>query len=53
MVQKEMALVIDPRQGNEVAFSYGKPQCWMLAKQRTSTAFGFVLLHCHKTFICV
>ena len=33
--------------------SYGKSQCWMLAKQRTSTAFGFALLHCSKTFICV
>ena len=48
IVQKEMSLVIDPRQGNELAFSYGKSKCWMLAKQRTSTAFGFVLLHCNK-----
>ena len=27
IVQKEMSLVIDPRQGNELAFSYGKSQC--------------------------
>jgi hypothetical protein len=27
MVQKEMALVINPRQGNELAFSYGKSRC--------------------------
>ena len=26
IVQKEMSLVIDPRQGNELAFSYGKSQ---------------------------
>jgi len=24
---KKMALVINPRQGNELAFSYGKSQC--------------------------